>query len=219
MAPLWAARIAKLHRKVSKIEAWPPPFASWASGFGLEITWYWVKNETKFEGRPFFFLLFTWFWAKNGTKFEWRLFFSALRLILGEKWDEIWVWQFQILIYVPLKFSEVSAPPPHPPPPPFQYPAYATGPRALLYLAHGYPQYQIGLPHYNRSNCSEPNSKLNPQLPHCRVRKDRNARKSLPLHDWNLKHLTKLPPQRSSRSGGWISFMFTTTTGSLPACQ
>ena len=36
--PLWVARIAKLHRKVSKIEAWhPPPFASWASGFGLEI--------------------------------------------------------------------------------------------------------------------------------------------------------------------------------------
>ena len=33
-----AARIAKLYRKVSKIEAWPPPFASWASGFGLEIT-------------------------------------------------------------------------------------------------------------------------------------------------------------------------------------
>ena len=25
MAPLWVARIAKLHRKVSKIEAWPPP--------------------------------------------------------------------------------------------------------------------------------------------------------------------------------------------------
>ena len=23
--PLWVARIAKLHRKVSKIEAWPPP--------------------------------------------------------------------------------------------------------------------------------------------------------------------------------------------------
>ena len=36
--PLWVAIIAKLHRKVSKIETWPPPFASWASGFGLEIT-------------------------------------------------------------------------------------------------------------------------------------------------------------------------------------
>ena len=39
-------------------------------------------------------------------------FFFALHLILGEKWDEIWVWQFQILIYVHLKFSEVSAPTP-----------------------------------------------------------------------------------------------------------
>ena len=67
------------------------PFVSWASGFGLEITWY---------------------WAKNGTKFEWRPFFFALHLILGEKWDEIWAWQFQILIYVPLKFSKVSAHPP-----------------------------------------------------------------------------------------------------------
>ena len=37
MAPLWVARIAKLYTKVSKIEAWPHPFASWASGFGLEI--------------------------------------------------------------------------------------------------------------------------------------------------------------------------------------
>ena len=55
------------------------------------------------------FLLFTWFWEKNGTKFEWRPFFFALHLILGERWDEIWVWQFQILINVPLKFSEVLA--------------------------------------------------------------------------------------------------------------
>ena len=77
---------------------------------------------------------------------------------------------------VPLKFSEVSDPPF------FLNPAYATGPRALLFLGlgYGYPQYHIGLPYYNRSNCSEPNSKLNPQLPHCQVRKDRNARKSLP---------------------------------------
>ena len=36
--PLCVARIAKLHRKVSKIEACPPPFASWASGSELEIT-------------------------------------------------------------------------------------------------------------------------------------------------------------------------------------
>ena len=48
-------------------------------------------------------------------------FFFALHLILGEKWDEIWVWLFQILIYAPLKFSEVSAPPPF-----FKNPVYAT---------------------------------------------------------------------------------------------
>ena len=35
--PPLGRRIAKLHRKVSEIEACPP-FASWASGFGLEIT-------------------------------------------------------------------------------------------------------------------------------------------------------------------------------------
>ena len=73
----------------------PPPFGNWASGFGLEIIWFWAKNGTKFEWRPFcekwdeiwvktffFFLLFTWFWAKNGTKFEydnikfWSMFLS-----------------------------------------------------------------------------------------------------------------------------------------------
>ena len=52
------------------IEKWAklrhaPPFASWASGFGLEISWFWVKT-----------------------------FFFALHLILGEKWDEIWVKTF-----------------------------------------------------------------------------------------------------------------------------
>ena len=64
--PLWVARIAKLYRKVSKIEAWPHPFASWASGFGLEI-----------NGR------------KMGRNLSEDLFFFALHLILGEKWDEI----------------------------------------------------------------------------------------------------------------------------------
>ena len=82
---LWVAKIAKLHRKVSKIEACPP-FARWATGFELEITWFWI-------------------WGKT-------FFFSALHLILGEKLDEIWEWQFQLQNYVPLKFSEVSAPPP-----------------------------------------------------------------------------------------------------------
>ena len=104
-----------------------------------------------------FFLLFTWFWAKNWTKFE---------------CDNFKFWSMFLSNF--LKFLA---------PPPFQNPAYATGPRALLYLGHWYPQYQIGLPYYNRSYCSEPNSKLNPQLPHCQVRKDRNARKSLPSHD------------------------------------
>ena len=49
--PLWVARIVKLHRKVSKIEAWPPPlcklgirfdntkgmFCALLLGFGLKI--------------------------------------------------------------------------------------------------------------------------------------------------------------------------------------
>ena len=58
---------------------------------------------------------------KMGRNESEDLFFFALHLILGEKWNEILVSQFQILIYVPLKFSEVSSPPP-----PFQNPAYAT---------------------------------------------------------------------------------------------
>ena len=94
MAPLWVARIAKLHRKVSKIEACPP-FASWASGFGLEITWFWAKTGMKFEWRPFFCCFFVFFFCSSSD--------------FGRKWEEIWVWQFQILIYVPFKFSEVSA--------------------------------------------------------------------------------------------------------------
>ena len=39
-SPLWVARIAKLHSKVSKIEAWPPPLCKLGirlSGFWLEI--------------------------------------------------------------------------------------------------------------------------------------------------------------------------------------
>ena len=72
--------------KWAKLSHGPPPFASWASDFGLEITRFgheiWVKT-----------------------------FFFVLHLISGEKWDEIWVWQFQILIYVHLKISEVFGPP------------------------------------------------------------------------------------------------------------
>ena len=51
--PLWVARIAKLHSKVSKIESWPPPpFVSWASGFqafGWKFEWVRVKNGTDLE--------------------------------------------------------------------------------------------------------------------------------------------------------------------------
>ena len=79
MAPPLGRQDCKIAKKSEQNWGIAPPFASWASGFGLEI------------------------W-----------------LILGEKWDEIWVWQFQILIYVPLKFSEVSGPLS------FQNPAYAT---------------------------------------------------------------------------------------------
>ena len=103
------------------------------SGFGLKVG---LKASEEL-----FFLLFTWFWAKNGTKFEWRPFFFALHLILGKKWDEIWVKTFFILftwfrakmgwnlsetisnsVFVFLKFSEVSGPPLR-----FQNPVYATG--------------------------------------------------------------------------------------------
>ena len=103
-----------------------PPFVSWASGFPLEIEWFWAKIGMKFEWRPLFFcsspnfgqkmgrnlsedflfLLFTWFWAKNGTKFEcdyfkfWSMFLSYF-----------------------LKFL---------PPPSFQNPAYATDEKLLV---------------------------------------------------------------------------------------
>ena len=94
---IWVARIAKLHRKVSKIEACPPPplqvghqaLGSKSPDFGRKWDEIWVKT--------FFFLLFTWFRAKNGTKFEcdnfkfWSMFLSNF-----------------------LKFL----PPPPPPPPP-----------------------------------------------------------------------------------------------------
>ena len=96
--PLWVARIAKLHRKVSKIEACPP-FASWASGFGFEITWY---------------------WAKNGTKFEWRLFFCSSP-DFGRKMGRN--------LSVTISNSDLCSSQvfwSFWPPPPFQNPAYAT---------------------------------------------------------------------------------------------
>ena len=196
--PLWVARIAKLHRKVSKIEAWPPPplcklgirfdhtkgiFGAFLLGFMLEIGLHlsedlfffcsspdfgrkigpnlsedlffvlhlilgeksdqiWVKtyffcsspdfgrkigpnlSEDLFFcsspdfgrkigpnlSKDLFFLPFTWFWAKNRTKFEWRPFF-ALHLILGEKSDWFRAEQFLIQTFALLIFSEVSGPP------------------------------------------------------------------------------------------------------------
>ena len=69
MAPLlWVARIAKLHRKVSKIEAWPP-----LCKLGIRLL---AGNLSDF-GR------------KTGRNLSEDLFFFALHLILGEKWDEI----------------------------------------------------------------------------------------------------------------------------------
>ena len=69
------------------------------------------ENGTKFKWRPFFCFSpdFDEKWDEIWVE---TFFFFVLHLILGENWDEIWVWQFQILIYVPLKFSEVSGPPP-----------------------------------------------------------------------------------------------------------
>ena len=58
-----------------------PPFRNWASGFGLEITWFWAKNGTKFE----YFLLKFWerlkkffkgaFFCRSPEKFLKDLFF------------------------------------------------------------------------------------------------------------------------------------------------
>ena len=93
---LWARNHLILGEKWDEI--WVKTFFFFFLVFALRLIlgekWdeIWVKT--------FFFLLFTWFWAKNGTKFEWRPFFGffflvfALHLILGEKWDEIWVKTF-----------------------------------------------------------------------------------------------------------------------------
>ena len=68
MPPLWVARIAKLHRKVSKIEAWPTP---------LQVGHQALSSKSPDFGR------------KMGRNLSEDLFFFALHLILGEKWDEI----------------------------------------------------------------------------------------------------------------------------------
>ena len=68
-----------------------PPFGS----PGLQN---WIEKWAKLRHGPPLCKLGIRLWARN-------------HLILGENLDEIWVWQFQILIYVPFKFSEVSGPP------------------------------------------------------------------------------------------------------------
>ena len=111
--------------KWAKLRHGPPPLQVGHQALG--------SKSADFEWRPFFFCSPPDFGRKTGWNLSEDLFFFALHLILGETWDEIWAWQFQILIYVPLKFSEVSAPPP---PPPFQNPAYATGPFIDLFTTY-----------------------------------------------------------------------------------
>ena len=78
MPHLWVASIVKLHRKVSKIEAWAPPFGSCALGLitqrvcSVRI----FQACTRFGRKigpnlreDLFFLLFTEFWAKNRIAF------------------------------------------------------------------------------------------------------------------------------------------------------
>ena len=79
-------------------------FCAFLLGFMLEIR----LNLSE----DLFFLLLTWFWAKDRTKFEWRPFFFALHLILGEKSDWFRAEQFLIQTFALLIFSEVSGPPP-----------------------------------------------------------------------------------------------------------
>ena len=45
MTPLWVARIAKLHRKVSKIEACPPPLQVGHQALSPKSPDIWVMNE------------------------------------------------------------------------------------------------------------------------------------------------------------------------------
>ena len=117
--PLWVARIAKLHRKVSKIEAWPPlcklgirfdhakaMFGAFPVGFAPLVGFIFAlhlilgENSDYIWVKTFFFLLFTWFWAKIRTR-SGRNNFCFRSLFLPNF----------------LKFLA---------PPPFQNPAYAT---------------------------------------------------------------------------------------------
>ena len=73
--PFWVARIAKLHRKVSKIEAWPPPLQVGHQALSSKSRNIWVKDEM--IGR------------KMGRILSKDLFIFALHLILGKIWDEL----------------------------------------------------------------------------------------------------------------------------------
>ena len=80
---LWVARIAKLHRKVSKIEAWPPPPPLCKMGIRFDHT----------NGR--FCASILGFVLEIGLNLSEELFFFlALHLILGEKPDKLWVKTF-----------------------------------------------------------------------------------------------------------------------------
>ena len=70
--PLWVARIANLHKKVSTIEACPPPpLQVGHQALGSKSTDFGQKMGRNLSENLFFF------------------FFFALHLILGEKWNEI----------------------------------------------------------------------------------------------------------------------------------
>ena len=56
--PLWVARIAKLHRKVSKIEAWPPPLQVGHQALGSKSPDF-GRNTGRNLSEDLFFLLFT----------------------------------------------------------------------------------------------------------------------------------------------------------------
>ena len=146
--------------------------------------------------------------------------FFALHLILSKKWDEIWVWQFQILIYVPLKFSEVSGPPP-----PFfkscvRYWSESltlSRPRAWIPTISDRPtvlqQEQLLWAQF--------------QIKSTAATLSGTKKQKIPTITW-LKpeasdEIATLKVQQAGRFGGWMFFSLclqqVTTIGSLPACQ
>ena len=80
--PLWIAKIAKLHKKVSKIEACPL-LQDGQQALGSK------SPDSESEGRPFFSALIQRKIGRNLSEGLFFCFFFALHLILGEKSDEI----------------------------------------------------------------------------------------------------------------------------------